>query len=240
MMDNNETIADIIAEARDKYTVHECSQCTWRKCCSKGFGSEECGKLRESIWLKFGIEDGYFAQLLDRLEAAHKRELSKIVSKNGSDFGQLGDAAKLRELFTKNRETDNSGAAIYTNDNSGDCAKMREALQQAKVAILAARKKMGVDNPIILEIIDAALAAPPRNCDVGTAGEQAERYMNFFCRKYPKCTGCPCVGQVKYNQCEFAWLQLPYEDGETGGGSHGSRNGERKAQLAGVAREAVC
>lgn len=29
-------------------------------------------------------------------------------------------------------------------------------------------------------------------------------------------------------------------DGETGGGSHGSRNGERKAQLAGVAREAVC
>ena len=41
--------------------------------------------------------------------------------------------------------------------------KMREALQQAKVAILAARKKMGVDNPIILEIIDAALAAPPRN-----------------------------------------------------------------------------
>lgn len=29
-------------------------------------------------------------------------------------------------------------------------------------------------------------------------------------------------------------------NGETGGGSHRSRNGERKAQLAGVAREAVC
>ena len=73
----------IIAEARDKYTVHECNQCAWRKCCSRGFGSEECGKRRESIWLKLGIEDGYFTQLLDSLEAAYKRE--------------RGDCAKLRE-----------------------------------------------------------------------------------------------------------------------------------------------
>ena len=84
-MNEQETIADIIAEARDKYTVHECNQCSWRKCCSKGFGSEECGKFRESIWLKLGIEDGYFTQLLDRLEAAHKRE--------------RGDCAKLREAL---------------------------------------------------------------------------------------------------------------------------------------------
>ena len=82
-MNEQETIADIIAEARDKYTVHECNQCSWRKCCSKGFGSEECGKFRESIFLRLGIEDGYFTQLLDRLDAAHKRE--------------RGDCAKLRE-----------------------------------------------------------------------------------------------------------------------------------------------
>ena len=60
-MNEQETIADVIAEARDKYTVHECNQCEWRKCC-------------ESIFLKLGIEDGYFTQLLDRLESAHKRE----------------------------------------------------------------------------------------------------------------------------------------------------------------------
>ncbi len=74
MSERQETIDDIIAEARDKYTVHECNQCAWRKCCSKGFGSEECGKRRESIWLKLGIEDGYYTQLLNRLDAAHKRE----------------------------------------------------------------------------------------------------------------------------------------------------------------------
>jgi len=61
-------------------------------------------------------------------------------------------------------------------------------------------------------VIDAALSAPPRNCDVGTAEEQAERYMKF-CKSYPKCTGCPCVGRMQYHQCEFAWEQLPYNEG---------------------------
>lgn len=32
-------------------------------------------------------------------QEAHGRELSKNVSKNGADFGQLGDAAKLREAL---------------------------------------------------------------------------------------------------------------------------------------------
>ena len=85
MSERQETVDDIVAEARDKYTVHNCTECAWRKCCSKGFGSEECGKFRESIWLKLGIEDGYFAQLLDRLEAAHKRE--------------RGNSAALREAL---------------------------------------------------------------------------------------------------------------------------------------------
>ena len=90
----------------------------------------------------------------------------------------------------------------------GDCAKMREALKTVKryldgytVNVLEMRRQ-----------VDAALAAPPRNCDVGTAEEEAERYMNF-CHNYPKCTGCPCVGRMQYHKCEFAWAQLPYEKG---------------------------
>ena len=61
-------------------------------------------------------------------------------------------------------------------------------------------------------LIKQTLAETPRNCDVGTAEEQAVRYMNF-CHNYPKCTGCPCVGRVQYHQCEFVWAQLPYEKG---------------------------
>ena len=90
--------------------------------------------------------------------------------------------------------------------------KMREALQQAKDAILAARKKMGVDNPIILEIIDAALAAPPRNCDVGTEQEQARRFLKY-CVKQDCEKACPFRDCKNSHECAFAWAQMPYEEG---------------------------
>lgn len=137
MSERQETVDDIIAEARDKHTVHECNQCAWRKCCSRGFGSEECGKFRESIWLHLGIEDGYFTQLLNRLDAAHKREMSKNASKNGADFGQLGDVAKLRGALKLYDRIFQDRTLIY------DCDIVYGARTLAR----------------------AALAAPPRNCD---------------------------------------------------------------------------
>lgn len=89
-----------------------------------------------------------------------------------------------------------------------NAAAMREALKTVKRYL----DGYTVNVPEMRSQVDAALAEPPRNCDVGTAEEQAERYMNF-CHNYPKCTGCPCVGRMLYHQCEFAWAQLPYERG---------------------------
>lgn len=77
-MSEHEIIADIIAEMR----IFKCRNL-------------ETGELE----LCNAIAN-YFA---DRLEAAHKRELSKNMSKNGADFGQLGDAAKLREAISNLR-----------------------------------------------------------------------------------------------------------------------------------------
>lgn len=72
--ESHETVGEIIAVARDKYTVHECNECTRRKCCELKFDSAECREEREDIFLSFGIEDGYFSDLLNRIEAAWKRE----------------------------------------------------------------------------------------------------------------------------------------------------------------------
>ena len=166
-MNEQETIADIIAEARDKYTVHECNQCSWRKCCSKGFGSEECGKFRESIFLRLGIEDGYFTQLLDRLDAAHKRERER------------GNAAKLREALK----------AIV-----GLCAGLMPTWDGAVGRIK--------------DMAEAALAAPARNCDVGTVEEQSRRCF-AFCNQYI-CKDCPCN---TIGRCTLVWAQMPYEEG---------------------------
>ena len=66
------------------------------------------------------------------------------------------------------------------------------------------------------EMVNAALSEPPRNCDVGTAEEQARRYAQH-CDTYLRddgskpCTGCSCCGKVPFGKCEFAWAQLPYE-----------------------------
>ena len=64
------------------------------------------------------------------------------------------------------------------------------------------------------QIAESALSAPPRNGDVGTAEEQSARF-DAHCRKHMGCFTCPlrekdgCVPK----HCEFAWAQLPYEEG---------------------------
>ena len=69
----------------------------------------------------------------------------------------------------------------------------------------------------IRDVAKAALALPKRNCDVGTAEEQAEKFRNF-CKLESSasgghCTGCraKCYGR---NKCEFTWAQMPYESEE--------------------------
>ena len=152
-MVKQETIADILAAMRDESHTGESSCLEW-----------------------VGAKMRYYA---DRLEAAWKREKAKIVSKNGADFGQLGDAAKLREaLKTVKRYFDG-----YT------------------VNILELRRK-----------VDAALAAPPRNCDVGTEWKQARRFLKYCVRQDCE-KACPFRDYKNSYECAFAWAQMPYEEG---------------------------
>ena len=63
----------------------------------------------------------------------------------------------------------------------------------------------------LVEQARAALSSPPRNCDVGTAEEQAKRYGDYCDNR--SCSECPCCGKVLYGKCEFAWAQMPYNEG---------------------------
>jgi hypothetical protein len=84
-------------------------------------------------------------EIADRLEAAHRRELSKNASKNGADFGQLGDAAKLREALENvaKQLTDATEDENFGEDVMYLVGCMRTMSQKCRTA----------------------LAAPPRNCD---------------------------------------------------------------------------
>lgn len=73
--------------------------------------------------------------------------------------------------------------------------------------------------PSILGALDGILEMPKRNCDIGTAEEQTERFKQL-CRKYRRgpgprtnCKGCPVSIESQHVGCTFAWSQMPYKKG---------------------------
>ena len=58
--------------------------------------------------------------------------------------------------------------------------------------------------------LKAALSAPPRQCDFGTADDQAKRFK-AFCRdrQCGSCYGCPIP---KKGFCTLQWAQMPYDE----------------------------
>ncbi len=136
--------------------------------------------------------------LADRLEAALKRE----------------------RLLSKPPENDNSAPVVSTDDNSGNAAAMREALEH----IEKLTREFNVGNysrpdyvQWVLDSVRFALAALPRNCDVGTADEQYKRFMNMCNSKDAKqCASCSMRGFTpgcSRDRCFANWAQMPYEKG---------------------------
>ena len=136
MADTHETIADIIAEMRRRIAVKMSdawyTQEEWRKLCDRleAAWKRERAKIEADALAVGGI-----------VGASHRRELSKNASKNGADFGRLGDAAKLREACDNIAEYARS-AMCHTTDTH----------------------VLGYLNQIE-GWAKAALAAPARNCD---------------------------------------------------------------------------
>lgn len=118
-------------------------------------------------------------------------------------------------------------AALKTPpEPAGNAAMMRMALEvlwdvigQFSKNILDGQMQLVLSDMLIpaKNAYHHALAAPPRNCDVGTPEEQALRYGRF-CDKFVSdkmhCETCPCCGKIPFGKCEFAWAQMPYKEGE--------------------------
>ena len=105
-----------------------------------------------------------------------------------------------------------------------NAAAMREALLEASIALSdATHHHMTEDDAKeCLAVVVAALSAPPRNCDVGTADEQSDRF-DKFCYSHSNCHKCPVksIWNSQHRQkqlreiirCEIIWSQMPYEGG---------------------------
>ena len=178
------------------------------------------------------------ASYADRIEAAAKREREATTEKS-SAVGNAGTVRGIAQEMLNTSMQEITAEVVYgwasrladackqsvtdCNQLGSNTAKMREALEQADAVLsLISKSAWFIDanfsvNKAVIEAfnaIEAALDEPPRNCDVGTAEEQAERFKTF-CYIYPlNCSGCPFKNIANtHNECAIFWLQMPYKEG---------------------------
>ena len=106
---------------------------------------------------------------------------------------------------------------MSNNQGNGNAAAMRDVLGMVLRYLQWLYAQGCTDRGRLSDEIDRVVSAinePPRNCDVGTAEEQAERYGRY-CDKFTgdgmHCETCPCCGKIPFGKCEFAWAQIPYD-----------------------------
>lgn len=102
-------------------------------------------------------------------------------------------------------------------------SKLRKALLDVRIALsLAIHNNLTKDDAKEwLKVVDAALAEPLKNCEVGTVEEQTERFRKFcFAHTHKNGTdfkchkNCPAknyIGGWGIPYCQVRWGQLPYE-----------------------------
>ena len=121
---------------------------------------------------------------------------------------EVNDNAELRELLSK---------AIKRLEHVTGCDMHRfhpDATScDGKISTGECRHKRTCE--LIFEA-RKALAKPQRNCDVGTAEEQAKR-LDAFCDSHghgfdgQKCYSCENCKLISIDRCELAWAQMPYD-----------------------------
>ena len=118
-------------------------------------------------------------------------------------------ADRIEEAWKRERE------AVTDCNHPGNAAAMREALE----AYLALWNN-GTMNDLdklrrVVGNMRAALAAPARQCDVGTPDEKYQRWVRFCEQRLHSCHNCECKSPVG---CTFKFGDMPYaEEGAADG-----------------------
>ena len=150
-------------------------------------------------------------------------EKHETVADNVSANHQFREVAKMiphEEVAVSKMET-----TTPTREKSsavGNAAAMREALESVRNwcinRLVNSSHQVTIEG--LLSVVNTALSKPPRNCDVGTAEEQAERFY-AFCGYHRFQSGikgmcsslCPCIRCRDMCHCLTKWAQMPYEEG---------------------------
>lgn len=93
--------------------------------------------------------------------------------------------------------------------------KLREAVTKILNLTNSLDENCAVDPVEIRDIAKAALAETVKNCDVGTAEEQEDRFRRYCNSRGTFCGDCPLYNNRR-GECRFAWAQMPYIEKEGG------------------------
>ena len=150
-------------------------------------------------------------------------QLNIDAEKDKSEYGFLTMEGKIALSFADRLEAAHKREKATAEKSStvGNMAAMREALEAARDLLLpqcnggtAFAKACG---ETVNKIMDA-LAAPPRNCDVGTADEQTRRMDAEYCYVQKSCYESPSGRECPLHKagvdCRLIWAQMPYKEGE--------------------------
>jgi len=154
------------------------------------------------------FDSAYIVDLCDRFDAAHKREVREAVT----DCNQFGDAAKLREALER-------VLCWLKRMNAQPLNTLAISELTPSHAVNRTAKSIIEDNDYHISRLTAALAAPPRNCDLYTTVDEARAAHEAICEKYVKCHyGCPLNNEENYSafDCFEAWLFAPATETEGG------------------------
>ena len=108
---------------------------------------------------------------------------------------------------------------------ASNAAALREVVDEIKNTANSALTALSLGNytaSFLWDIIskcEAAVAKPPRNCDVWTEHRQYHRFCDF-CANHKCDISCPAYpgGTFYHTECVMRWAQLPYESEVKDGG----------------------
>ena len=206
MTDATDTLAAILAEMRKSAKDSYAEKTAKRLEDNEATGTRDALDIRDAIQCLLD-DDKYLLDLADRIEAAAARERA---------ITDVMLAVKDKPL--PHPDPDNAPPLFAA---PGNAAAMREALERivgwcegchADACEKVCRPELTSES---IHAALAAIAAPARNCDVGTAEEQAHRFHAFCSDNTSEIEGmcystCPCIDCVDKCHCLCVWSQMPF------------------------------
>ena len=225
--ERQETVSDIVAEmrigdlcaedtsARQMYindflaSYADRIEAAWKRESEAGAEAAQiCGEIGEIIGREATTEKSSAVGNADAVQEVAQEMLNTSM--------QEITAERINEWATRLAEA--CEQPVTDCNQLGNAAAMREALSDACYAMFNFLKTQNGGYEEMAKALDkakAALATHPRNCDIGTVEEQAERFDEFCYNHRSRekgCGDCPLLDSGPC--CELAWAHMPYEEGE--------------------------